>query len=912
MTPERWQRAKELFNSALELEANERSVFLDQECAGDNELRREVESLLESDDETDSFMESPAVEDAADSLAGDEQKLEAGQKIGRYEIVSLAGEGGMGEVYLAHDSRLGRKVALKLLPSYLSNDKGRLRRFEQEARSASALSHPNVCMIHEVGEMADESRPYIAMEFVDGITLRERLGQGEIKLGKSLDIAIQVASALTAAHEAGITHRDIKPENIMIRRDGYVKVLDFGLAKLAEQQRQTSRIITNVLSKSGVKTEPGVVLGTAQYMSPEQARGQAVDARTDIWALGAVIYEMAAGRAPFEGDTTSDIIAGVLEREPVPIARYAPKLPENVEWIISKALRKDKEERYQTSKEILTDLRSVKQRLEFEIELERSTPPNKASGAIAAALSGEQAAHRSAAPNVTPTDEVSKGRRTSSAEYVIREVKQHKLGAGLGLTVLLAAIVGLSYFFYFVPSTKAAINSIAVLPFANVSNDPNTEYLSDGISESLINNLSQLPQLKVIARSSAFTYKGKEIDLQEVAKNLGVQAIVTGRVIQRGDNLQISAEMMNASDRTQIWGEQYSRRAADLQTVQAEISKELGAKLRLKLTGEEEKRLTKRYTDNSEAYQFYLKGRYYWGKENEEGFKKAIENFNQAIATDPHYALAYSGLADSYGTMGDYGYLDPKEAFPKAKFAAQKALEIDDTLAEAHASLAKVKELDWDWSGAESEYKRALELNPNYAAAHLYYSSYLSKMGRHDEAISEGKRAVELDPLSLSIKANMGIAYFLARRYDQAMEVYQKILEMDSNFNTAHFMLAIVYSVKGMYKESIAECQKIIELEGSNPVTLVLLAQTYALSGKKDEAQKILDQVKSSKEYVAPHDIAQLYAALGDKEEAFKWLEKAYEARDGQLGYFKVIPLMDSLRSDPRFQDLLRRVGLTP
>jgi serine/threonine-protein kinase len=903
MTPERWQRVKELFDSALELEAEERRVFLNQRCAGDDELRREVESLLESDDDTDSFMESPAVEDAADTLAGDDARLQAGQKINRYEIVSLIGQGGMGEVYLAHDSRLGRKVALKLLPTYLSNDKGRLRRFEQEARSASALNHPNVCTIYEVGE-TEETRPFIAMEQIEGITLRQRLEQGQIKLSEALDIAVQIASALTAAHEAGIVHRDIKPENIMLRRDGYVKVLDFGLAKLAEQQRQTSRILT----RSGIKTEPGIVLGTPQYMSPEQARGLPVDARTDIWALGAVIYEMVAGRAPFEGETISDIIAGVLEREPVPLARYAPKLPENVEWIVSKALRKDKEERYQTSKELLTDLRSVKQRLEFETELERSSPPNKASGAIMATSSNAQTLRYSAAP----TSEVGGSRWTSSAEYIVGGIKQHKLGTGLGLTVLLAAVIGLSYFFYFAPSTKAAITSIAVLPFANAGGDPNMEYLSDGITESLINSLSRLPQMKVIARSSAFTYKGKEIDPQEVAKNLGVQAIVTGRVIQRGDNLHISAEMMNASDRTQIWGEQYNRKAADLQTVQAEISKELGAKLRLKLTGEEERRITKRYTETAEAYQFYLKGRYYWGKENEEGFKKAIENFNQAIAIDPHYALAYSGLADTYSLLGIYGYLDQKEAFPKAKFAAQKALEIDDTLAEAHASLAKIRELEWDWSGAESAHKRAIELNPNYASAHLYYSSYLTKMGRHDESISESKRAEELDPLSLSIKASTGFVYFMARRYDQSIEEYQKTLEMDSSFMTAHYMLGYVYMAKGMYKEASAEFQKCIDIEGSIPSNLLPLARTYALSGKKAEALRILDQVNSTKEYVTPIDMVHLYLSLEDQKQVFIWLQKAYESRDGQLGYLKVDPFMDSLRSDPRFQDLVRRVGFMP
>jgi serine/threonine-protein kinase len=909
MTPERWKRAKELFNSALELEANERRVFLDRECAGDNELRKEVESLLEADDETDSFMESPAVEDAADSLAGDEQKLEAGQKIGRYEIVSLAGEGGMGEVYLAHDTRLERKVALKLLPSYLSNDKGRLRRFEQEARSASALSHPNVCMIHEVGEMADESRPFIAMEFVDGITLRQRLQQGEIKLGESLDIAIQVASALTAAHEAGITHRDIKPENIMIRRDGYVKVLDFGLAKLAEQQRQTSRIITNVLSKSGVKTEPGVVLGTAQYMSPEQARGQAVDARTDIWALGAVLYEMAAGRAPFEGETTSDIIAGVLEREPVPLARYAPKLPENVEWIISKALRKDKEERYQTSKEMLTDLRSVKQRLEFEIELERSTPPNKASGAIAAALSGEQAAHRSAAPNVTPTDEVSKGRRTSSAEYVIREVKQHKLGAGLGLTVLLAAIVGLSYFFYFVPSTKAAISSVAVLPFQNGSGDASLDYLSDGLSESLIDKFSQLPQLKVIARSSSFKYRDPNIDVQDVANKLGVQAIVMGRVVRTGDNLNVRVEMIDASENRQLWSEQYNRKASDLLSIQQEITHTASEKLRLKLSGAQEQQLEKRETVNPQAYELVLKGNFFFNKGGEEGWSKAVGYYQQAIAVDPNYALAYAQLSSSYYLLSNNSVADPKEILKKAEEAARKALELDENIPTALASL----NLDaWNWTAAEAEYKRVLELNPNSGEAHSQYSHYLSLMERHDDAVVEAKRARELDPLSLFISANVGYRLYFARRYDEAIEALQKTLELDQNSDFTYIFLGYTYAAKGMHREAIAAYQNAIRVGDETSSTQIYLGVSYARAGEREKAQEILKQLQTSKNYVSSGELPILYVALGEREKAFASLEKAYAEHDVQLQFLKVEPGFDPLRSDPRFQDLMRRMNFPP
>ncbi|MDQ3750364.1 MAG: protein kinase [Acidobacteriota bacterium] len=791
-------------------------------------------------------------------------------------------------------------MALKLLPGYLSKDKGRLRRFEQEARSASALSHPNVCMIYEVSETED-NQPFIAMEYVDGITLRERLGQGKIKLGESLDIAIQVASALVAAHEAGITHRDIKPENIMLRRDGYIKVLDFGLAKLAEQQRQTSRILT----KSGIKTEPGMVLGTPQYMSPEQARGKPVDVRTDIWALGAVLYEMAAGRAPFEGDTPSDIIAGVLEREPVPLARYAPKLPENVKWIISKALRKDKEERYQTSKELLTDLRSVKQRLEFETELERSTPPNKASGAIMATLSNAKTLHHSA----TPASEVSGSRRTSSAEYVVREVKQHKFGAGLALTVLLAAIVGLTYYFYFVPSTKAAITSVAILPFENGSGDANLDYLSDGLSESLIDKLSQLPQLKVIARSSSFKYRGANIDVQEVANKLGVQAIVMGRVVRAGDNLNVRVEMIDAKENRQLWSEQYNRKAADALRIQQEITQTASEKLRLRLSGAQEQRLEKRETVNPQAYEFLLKGKFYEDKWGNEDLKKANEYYQQAIAIDPNYALAYAKMSINYNNLTFNGIVDPKEYRPKAEAAARKALELDANLANAHFALANLNLDAWDWTVAEEEYKRALELNPNLGDAHWHYSAYLSKIGRYDEAITEVKRARELDPLSLNNNAAVGYILFYARRYDEAIEALQRTLEIDSNYAIPYVSLGYVYAAKGMHREAINAYQNAIRLGAEGSSMQIFLGASYAHAGERGKAQEILKQLQTGKEYVSPAELSILYSALGDKEAAFQSLEKAYAEHDLQLQFLKADPAFDPLRDDPRFQDLIRRVG---
>ena len=910
MTPERWQRVKELFDSASEREPGERAAFLDRECAGDEALRKEVETLLASHDDSASFMESPAVEDAAADLLSDEQKLQAGQRVGRYEVVGLIGEGGMGEVYLAHDTRLGRKVALKLLPAYLSKDKDRLRRFAQEARAASALSHPNVCMIHEVGE-TEEGRPFIAMEYVDGVTLRQHMERAGRNLSEVLDVAAQVASALTAAHEAGITHRDIKPENIMLRRDGYVKVLDFGLAKLAE--RQASRFFTKSRTRTGVKTEPGVVLGTAQYMSPEQARGLPVDARTDIWSLGVVLYEMASGRAPFEGSTTSDVIAAVLERESPPLARYAREVPEALEWVVAKALRKDREERYQTAKELLTDLRGLKQRLEFEAELERSAPPNRVSGAVLA-RSGGHAASTAQEP-AARTAEVG-AHPTSSAEYIAGEIKRHRGAAALVLATLLAAVAGIAYFYYSGRSDKAAISSVAVLPFANASGDPNAEYLSDGITESLINSLSRLPQLKVIARSSVFQYKGKEADPQVVGRELGVQAVLSGRVVQRGDMLSISVELVDARDKRHLWGERYSRKSSDLPALQEELARDISEKLRVRLTGAEQSQTAKRHTSNSEAYHLYLRGLYLNSKQTPDAIKEAISHLERAVALDPNYALAYAELSSAYMTLGAYGFLDPKEAWPQARVAALKALEIDDGLAEAHSMLADIKfrtELNAADPDIEKGFRRAIESNQNLARAHTAYANFLNQTGRFDEALAEIKRASELDPLSLRVSNVWGVILTTARRYDEALEHFKRLLEIDPGYTTARYNLALSYKSKGMYKEALIEFQKVLEMEGTADLGLLaMLGSVYAELGDRAEAEKLLARIKSTKQYVSHLDMAILFISLGDKEQALAWLRKGYEERDSQVLQIAAFPDFDPLRSDPRFQDLLRRMGLPP
>jgi TolB-like protein/DNA-binding winged helix-turn-helix (wHTH) protein len=504
----------------------------------------------------------------------------------------------------------------------------------------------------------------------------------------------------------------------------------------------------------------------------------------------------------------------------------------------------------------------------------------------------------------------------SSTENIGSEFKRHKRGALLILAGLFATIIVVSYLAYsryLARGSKAGITSIAVLPFANETGDPNAEYLSDGISESLINSLSQLPGVKVIARSSAFKYKGREVDLKEVAKALGVEAILAGRVTQRGENLSISVELVNASDKTQMWGEQYDRKMSDLLAIQREIASEIVEKLKPKVSGEE-KRAAKHYTESNEAYQLYLKGRFHWNKRTAEALKKSIEYFNQAIDKDPSFALAYAGLADSYVVPGNR--LPPREAMPKAKAAAMRALELDDTLAEAHASLGRVfAAYDWDWPNAEKEYKRAIELNPRYATAHQWYGGYLSVIGRSNEAIAERKRAVELEPLSLVINFELGVAFYYDRDYDRAIEQFQKTLELDQNFAPAHNFLPAAYEQKGMYNEAIAEFKKAIPLTAGSESSLSKagLGHVYGLSGKKNEARTLLDELKqiSAQEFLPATSVALIYAGLGEKDQAFVWLDKGFEQRAFQLQWIKLDPRWDSLRSDPRFQDLTRRMGFT-
>lgn len=818
-------------------------------------------------------------------------KLSVGQLFGRFEVLCPLGEGGMGEVYLVQDSSLGRKIALKLLPSYLTNDLERVRRFEQEARSASTLNHPNILTIHEIGRV--KGRQFIATEYVDGKTLRQELAsEGRLPIGEALDIAIQIASALAASHEAGVVHRDIKPENVMIRRDKLVKILDFGLAKLTEKS-----VTAEDATRLFVRTNPGVVMGTVSYMSPEQARGKDVGASTDIFSLGVVLYEMLAGRLPFAGDTTSDVIAAILTADPAPPTHYNPEIPAELEKIINKMLAKSHADRY-GAENLVSDLRQLKKRQEFEAEFNRGY-------GVTHSEDPQSEFHLSQGLTGNAPTQILDSAIAKSEKPGIRRI--WLLSALIGSLVL----AGLGYGLWSYWHQRRNIESIAVMPFVNESGNSEIEYLSDGMTESLINSLSQLPNLSVKARSSVFRYKGMPVEPQQVGADLSVQAILTGRVVQRGEDLALYLSLVDASNGNQLWGEQYDRRLKDLVALQSEITRDVSQKLRARLSGAEAQLVAKNYTENATAYQLYLKGRYHILRLTPSETQKGISYLKQAIEIDPAYALAYVGLANGYRSMALSGDTASSEVFPKSKAAAQKAVEIDETLAEAHAVLGfTISWYDWDWNAAEKQFQRALALNPNSADAHWVYAGSISNLRRHAEALAEIKRARELDPLNLIINASEGLILIHAGQPDEGLAVLQKTSELDQSYWLAHLFASSAYIDKGMFAEAVAEARKARELSGisSQPVSYACYA--LAKSGKKAEARVMLEELLnlSRQRYVPPYHIAFAYHGLDDREETLRWLQKGFEQRDPKMVFLNADPKWNSLRVDPRFQDLLRRM----
>ncbi|HEX3254110.1 MAG TPA: protein kinase [Pyrinomonadaceae bacterium] len=838
--------------------------------------------------------------------------------IAHYRILRRLGKGGMGEVLLGEDTKQhGRKVALKVLPQEVTKSESRLRRFKQEARAILALNHPNILTIYEIGQTADSY--YIATEYIEGETLRHCLWRGPLKLDEMLGVGIQVAMALEAAHAAGIVHRDIKPENIMLRqdkfvRDRFVKVLDFGLAKLTD--REPTSFDPDAVTIPITETSPGTIMGTSGYMSPEQAQGENIDERSDIFSLGVVLYEMVAGQPPFKGKTDSHTRVSIIDHDPLPLAHYVPEVPRQLERIIAKALSKDRLKRYQTITDLKLDLEQLRDELHSSgsVELTQSATRETHADMVTSVPTTQKSKVTTAAESATASSGSGVIPPPQSKRWLL-----YSVAGAFGVLLLVVAAV------LFARSSAPPINSVAILPFANDSKDPNVEYLSDGITESIINTLSQLPNLKVMSRNAVFRFKGSNQDPVEAGRNLNVGAVLTGRLLKLDDRFVIKAELIKVSDGSQLWGDEYNSSLADIFSVQEEVSKKISQKLRLRLTGEDEEKLAKRYTHDAEAYQLYLKGRYFWNRRNEEGFRNGIDYFKRAEEKDPTFALAFSGLADSYALLCDIGVVRPLDEMPKAKAAAQKAVDADPTLAEAYTSRAFVRlAYDWDWLGAQNDFQQALKLNPKYPTAHQWYASYLMQMGKFGLAKAEIEEAHNLDPLSPIISANSGLYSYYEHNYDDAIAKYKVTLQSDPDFWVARHYLALAYVQKGMHQEAIAELRKLIKAPASGPIpdqvveaeceATSSLGFAYGMAGKQAEAKAILNQLEAlaKRRYVSPLYFAIVYAGLKDNDKAIDYLNQAFEARHPGLVLIRIEPMFDGLRNDERFKSLIKRFEPIP
>lgn len=849
MDRQQWESVDRIFEAALERAPEDRPTFLDIACAGDDELRAEVDSLIAAHDREDGFLEPPRTVPSADRSGS----ASPGEALGRYRIIRRLGRGGASEVYLAEDKRLRRLVAIKLLAPHRAADRDSIRRLRREALAASALNHPNIVTIHEICEW--QGREFIAAEFVEGMTLRERMRRDDPPFAAWIDIALQAANALSAAHQAGIVHRDIKPENIMVRPDGLVKVLDFGIAKYAAAP-------TEAVSETDSDTAAGVVLGTVAYMSPEQARGEVVDARTDIWSLGVVLYEMIAKRPPFPGATAGDCVAAIFGREPEPLRSLRPGIPAALEKVVNRALAKDRDLRYPSAAAMAEDLRRL-----------HAKPGGRRVGWKLALLAGTVA----------------------------------------------AVLPGLWYLRPAVHAPSPITGSLAVLPFANASGSSDTDYLSDGITDSLINDLSDIGQVKVISRNAVYPYKGRNVDAREVGRALGVGAVLTGRVAQRGDELSVAVELADARDNSHIWGEHYDRKLARLMNIQEDIAREVTERLRLRLSKDESDRLTRRYTSNPEAYRLYLKGRFFWSKRafpsgqpgSAPDFGKSREYFQQAIETDPSYAPAYAYLGHYYAMAAGNGMMPPGDGWPKAEAAFQKARELDPSLPEALAGAAVIEWIDRrDWAGAERMLRQAIRSNPNRPESLL--ALLLAAEGRFDEAVAQARRAVELDPLSIRFIANLARVYYYARRYDESIRQYRQALELDPYDVFVHDALGDAYERRGLEREAIAEWSAALTLAG-DPSAAATVDRAYRRSGFEAGARarananlRHFEQAARAGQFVPAIEFAGARLRLNQKERAFQSLAKACDEHSVPVLFLNVDPLYDELRPNPRFQELAK------
>ena len=909
MTPERWQHIKTVFYGALACPPAERDLFIDSACAGDDAVRREVSELISAHGESSEFLNAPAFELAAKSLAGSKPvALATGQIISHYRIISSLGAGGMGEVYLAEDTRLRRRVALKLLPPSFTGDSDRVLRFAQEARAASALTHPNVCTIHEVGE-SEDGRHYIVMEYVEGVTLRRHMMAKRMDVAEVLEVAIQIASGLTAAHALGVVHRDVKPENVMLRPDGIVKVLDFGLAKLTEKPPAAD---STMPTQPHVQTETGMLMGTASYMSPEQARGLAVDARTDIWSFGVVVYEMLAGRTPFEGATNSDVIVCVLEREPLPLSRDA-EVPAGLERIVSKALRKRKEQRYQTLGDLTVDLKNLKEELEVESRLKGVLLPNTSGKHFG--LRNEFGAVGADRQPTARTGHVTLARPTASVEYLIGKIKYHRTFAGIALLTFVASAIALSYFAINRNNAASGVRgsqSIAVLPLKPINVANRDEIYEIGIADALINRLGSTKELVVRPLSAMRRYVDVGQDPLAAGREQQVDYVLASNYQLAAGKIRITAQLLHVSSGKIEETYKNEKDAGDIFAMEDAIAGEIGNLLQARFATPSNTQAAKRGTSNEEAYLHYLQGMYLLDKESAADAKRAIELFDKALSLDSDYAKAWAGKARAHCAFAHWGGSSPDAEFAKAHPAIGRALALDNNLPEAYGVLGIIK-ADYDWNFAESErqFLRAIEIAPDSDNVYRWYAGRLAGKGRSEEAISRIKTAIDLNPNSLFHQIVYGRILYFARRYDEAITQLQRVIEMDSSRPVAYSLLWRSYHQKGDYARAYESFMKFQQLIQANDEALKNYETSYAKSGWAGVLLRNIEILKAINEKGRyAYSISGLSALLGQREQSLRYLNDAVKNRSLAIADINGDPGLDSLRDDPRFAELVRRVEI--